>query len=658
MYGFIQPATLFLLINVATVFGQNIGYDPQYNGTGNGCKPGGSCYYVDYVNGSDSNSGLSKTAAWKSVPGMACATGNSAAHSVGQTDQFILKGGDTWPAWCFPWTIGSGGAGVANSSGYPGVYVGYDPTWNTGAVLSVRVVDPGSCAAGTTLSVAISGGGGTGATATAQVETDPYAAGDLEYVTVTGGGSGYTSNPGVIFTATSGSCGKLPTAYADIYSPIMNGSGTTYGTSTAVPLMFTFTPAYGTVDHLEMAHFLWYSGATYSGGSPALMGGWGPNQEIRNLYVHDFGIAGAANSATLVGARNAAQSAAFQGAGAGSLSLLTNSIFNNYESEARGCANGYTGSCIQNTAIFDEQRVTNNVINGWRAGIYTTANATSGYLVAGNKIWAILCDANTQHPDAVYLMGGSIVYNNVLRDIFNGTAAFYIETSDGSVPAKGMTTYLFNNVMFGIGTNGSGTSTPPIGWSSEFVSSSATSFSTSPDLRAFNNTFFSNAGDSNCINAGQWFGNSPALSSSFPFTIYNNHCISDQSQGHWFASNSAGNGYGVWNGLASPNATATENSIDATAVVQSPGVANGQGYSSSNNFAPTSSSNATVTFSGTNLASLCPTSVGGVSLAPLCSDIKGNPRPGTGAWQAGAYQSGALGNGPPAAPSSIVASVR
>ncbi len=141
----------------------NLGYNPAYVGTGNGCISGGTCYYIDFENGSDNNDGLTKATAWKTTPGMANATGNPMSHSFSQTDEFILKGGVTWPFACYPWDINSGGAITPNTYAYPGMYIGYDPTWNKGNVNSIRVTDPGvNC---TSLAINITGGGGTGATA-------------------------------------------------------------------------------------------------------------------------------------------------------------------------------------------------------------------------------------------------------------------------------------------------------------------------------------------------------------------------------------------------------------------------------------------------------------------------------------------------------------
>lgn len=677
-----------LLVGLASASGQNTGYNPNYTGTGNGCVSGGTCYYIDYVNGSDTNDGLAKTTGsghgpWKSAPGMTCATGSAASHSFKQTDEFILKGGVTWPFACVSggWAITSGGAGTPNGYAYPGMYIGYDPTWNAGIVNSVRVVDPGNCTTGTTLSVTLSGGGGSNSVAAAKMEkVDTISAPTLlNSVAMTNQGSGYTSNPSVTFTVTAGSCTRTPVAYADIYSPVISGAGGVMGTASSIPTMFYISAAYATIDHIEFAHDRVFSTAYRGGGAPNMLGSFGKSTTWQNIYLHDMALSDVAsfNSNCVVGGNaecnldQANSTGIYLGGTGGAQSTVNNSIFNNYEAEAGGCAAGdnySAGNCVQFTAIFTSPYsgaavgafVTNNIINNWRGGIYTLGQISNN-LVAGNVMWAMLHDVGTQHGDTYYLQAGGLTYNNVLKNIFPGTAAFYVETGDGSAPtAVGYQNYLFNNVAFDVGT-----STPPIGYTSEFYSNSATAVSPHPDLRAWNNTFYAYQGNQDCVNAGQWYGASSKLHSAINFTKYNNHCISTQASAHWYNSNDqancgAPNGCGVWNNHSQPNSVPTQDMVDPLNVVISPTLAASQGYSPSNNFAPTASSNDTVAFAGNansqNLTSFCSGNLNGLSLAPLCSDILGNPRPASGGWQAGAYEFGTSGSGP-LAPTGLSAAV-
>jgi hypothetical protein len=90
----------------------------------------GRTFYIDYAAGSNSNTGT-KASPWKTHPymqaGASCTgTGSAPSYSHVAGDQFIFKGGVTWPLACFLMTISNGG-----TSGNPDYY-GVDKTWYTG----------------------------------------------------------------------------------------------------------------------------------------------------------------------------------------------------------------------------------------------------------------------------------------------------------------------------------------------------------------------------------------------------------------------------------------------------------------------------------------------------------------------------------------------
>jgi hypothetical protein len=83
-------------------------------------------YYIA-ANGSDSNTGQSKTSPWLHAPGMSDCNGVCASTTPQAGDRFIFRGGDTWPAasfnvWNWNW---------AGSSASP-IYIGVDQTYYTG----------------------------------------------------------------------------------------------------------------------------------------------------------------------------------------------------------------------------------------------------------------------------------------------------------------------------------------------------------------------------------------------------------------------------------------------------------------------------------------------------------------------------------------------
>lgn len=89
-------------------------------------------YFIDYVAGSDSNSGTSTGSPWKRLPYMAGWAG-SYSHSAG--DIFRFKGGVTWPASCFPVAITAGGSSTVRD-----IY-GVDVSWYTGGAWTKPVFD-------------------------------------------------------------------------------------------------------------------------------------------------------------------------------------------------------------------------------------------------------------------------------------------------------------------------------------------------------------------------------------------------------------------------------------------------------------------------------------------------------------------------------------
>jgi hypothetical protein len=80
-------------------------------------------YYIDSVGGSNSNSGLSKTLAWASIPG------NGTTKSLQPGDRMMVKRGSSW-----------GGLVIGGSSSYPSaprdnpITVQVDTTWGSGPV--------------------------------------------------------------------------------------------------------------------------------------------------------------------------------------------------------------------------------------------------------------------------------------------------------------------------------------------------------------------------------------------------------------------------------------------------------------------------------------------------------------------------------------------
>jgi hypothetical protein len=90
----------------------------------------GRKFYIDYTSGSNSNPGT-QAAPWKTHPfmqtGAGCtATGSAPSYAHQAGDQFIFKGGVTWPYPCFTFVPTQGGTSSAQD------YYGVDKTWYSG----------------------------------------------------------------------------------------------------------------------------------------------------------------------------------------------------------------------------------------------------------------------------------------------------------------------------------------------------------------------------------------------------------------------------------------------------------------------------------------------------------------------------------------------
>ena len=92
----------------------------------------GASYYIDYVSGSDANTGTSTGAAWKRHPFMRGWTGIY-AHAAG--DRFVFKGGVTWPKEALPLTVT-----VSGTSGNRDYY-GVSNNWYSGGSWTRPVFD-------------------------------------------------------------------------------------------------------------------------------------------------------------------------------------------------------------------------------------------------------------------------------------------------------------------------------------------------------------------------------------------------------------------------------------------------------------------------------------------------------------------------------------
>lgn len=144
----------------------------------------GATFYIA-GNGSDSNSGTTKTTPWLHAPGMPKCTGACASHTPVPGDRFIFRGGDTWHfgnSSASPYTGGTwdltNWAGNAATCVYEGtqtgcIYWGVDQTWFAGSAWSRPILN------------------GDNPVSTTTVSSCAFQIGSNNQMVIQGGGSGY-----------------------------------------------------------------------------------------------------------------------------------------------------------------------------------------------------------------------------------------------------------------------------------------------------------------------------------------------------------------------------------------------------------------------------------------------------------------------------------
>ena len=605
------------------------------------CSKANTCTtcYIDYQGGNDSNSGADTAHPWKHLPGMsggasggsdAC-TSNCAAQVPKPGDKYILKGGVVWPYTVFPltWSSSWSGSGTTSAYGCTGagcIYVGIDPSWNLGQVNTVTLKrDLGFCKSAP--SVIISGGGGSGATATVGIISGAtFSNGLLTYFTITSPGSGYTSNPTVALSG-GGCTGTL--AVADIQRAAFDyGSKSGYVWNFATPgfsagPFYVNRAKYVVFDNLELRNFntLATSISNANGQNVSAINGTNTvNVTYSNFFVHNW-----SQSTKTPGQQEGVDGIQSGVNGQFDSTDISYNFVNNAEQYylSSGSSPCYQGNA-QSSAVLAAGTLCTFGGNAIRGGadvnhnyVYGTRGGLGAPTTRNNELWNLTFSCCGGHGDALYIIPTSplapncqntcmtqYIFNNIIHDT-PGAANIYLTMANGTIY------YVFNNVEWNLGI-----ATPPVGIDIVFGAGPNPSY-----FYIYNNTFVASQGVPTCINSG---GGTPTYASSLNLQIYNNHCISDATLGHWYVI--AGSGTKL-------NGSLSQAQVDAANIVMPPTTAVSQGYSIATLFAPPTASSVSATTAGKNLAPC------NVALAALCSDILGNPRAtaSTVPWNIGAY---------------------
>jgi hypothetical protein len=511
-------------------------------------------YYIA-ANGSDSNTGTSKTSPWLHAPGMAGCAGNCASYRPVAGDQFLFRGGDTWhysagSPMGLPWTWTWSGSSGNN------IYVGVDQTWYSGGSFARPILT--------------------------------------------------MDNP-LSSTLLSGSC-----TYDDTGNQAVVLSGVSYVTFDD----FEFTGKCWSGDPDPNAS-LNITSATHS--------------IIKNNYFHGW-------SAT-TGALDVHRSIRGMLAAIPTYNEIAYNVIDGQDSSS-GASSATCKStlfpCQSGFGVYgDGYNFHHNILRYLSNGI-----VTNGFYIVHDNLFEQLRNTfdGTTHPNVIESGTTSLAglafyfYNNVVRNTLQNVT-MWVQIDKQA--------YIFNNVFF----NNYGGNINCL----EFQP--ATTGST-PTLYFFNNTLDTPSYGGPCTIS--FSGNTPPWKGTSYFE--NNHLVG-------IANFSA-----LW--FCQSGATCTSTNDNGSEVYQTESVANGQGYTSSNDYAPTAPGNATVG-AGANLTSSCATfsfdnalcngtslgvieqvgQGGYIAVSPAIAPV---PRPANGSWNAGAYE---YGSGQPNPPTGLTAVV-
>jgi len=302
-------------------------------------------------------------------------------------------------------------------------------------------------------------------------------------------------------------------------------------------------------------------------------------------------------------------------------------------------SNGNSNITVSNNTIY-------NIDAGTSVGIGNPNISFSGFYFYGNQVHDFAKWNTTDytfHHDGVHIwetqssdaVASCYIYNNYFTgDFGHGTSLTYFENEGGS--STHGTCYFFNNVYAptastggnsfgGVWVETDGSSTPTVYvYNNTFVGSGLTTFD--PlwlELQNIKATIMNNI--SYNVGVGLYTQSSAANPAASDFNLWNT-----STNGSMFQINGSSYSLPAWQ---------TASGLDGHSV----------------SAAPTLNSDFTLQTTspahnlGTNLYSLC-NGQANPGLGALCYDKAGNPRPSTGAWDAGAYQSSASTTVPPNAP--------
>jgi hypothetical protein len=459
--------------------------------------------------------------------------------------------------------------------------------------------------------------------------------------------SGSSGNPiyvGVDQTWYSGSSWVRPVFSGD--NPLWSGSGFpgSCAHSNGGTLIGLGPNSYVTFDNIEISGVCW-SNNTGSNGAMLEVPGGATNIIVSNFYCHGWTVTSGASDnfpciETYGGGTSADMNQYVKIVVDGSDSPHFGAGSQNCQWSGNGSSGCASGQGFNGSHVYD---VHDSVIR-YVSNIMVTANCHTMHDNVFEYLYPTFASGSVQqHPNVMNCLGGAtgdplFWYNNIMRHTFSTENVYFAVRTN---------IYFFNNVMY---DNMNSTVGVIPGGCIRFNNVGNSSQPTTAYI--YNNTF----GDNTCQLKFE-VANSPLTAWSGTGIFQNNHMINFTGLGGVYICNTGGQ---------------CSISDKGNEVYQTTSAASQQGYTASNEFAPTGSSGATVG-AGASLSGTCSTASTDSELCGGTSDgaaekpanggeIANFPAiamiPRQSSWDAGAYQFGSSSAQPPAPPTGLAAVVQ
>jgi hypothetical protein len=341
---------------------------------------------------------------------------------------------------------------------------------------------------------------------------------------------------------------------------------------------------------------------------------------------------------------------------------ITNNYFHGWTYGSGSSEDSFPQISCSGTGCTGTEIVDHNVFDGSDASLGSTVGAASGKATGAGSELAYNIFWHISNGDIAGTSSLTSVHDNLFYYMLEPQGSIHGNIIEWLGVGPAASTYFYNNLMY---TTNEGEGIDM------YTGTAGTSYvfnNVSYLYRAtFGSTITNGNEPNNCYMgevSGRWYFFNNTTDSPCSFTQARGSISMTFENNHFIGFSPANVG-----GFANTGSANTDNGSE---VFQSEAAANAQGYTTSNNYAPTAASDATVG-AGTNMTSFC-SGIGNALAAAACTKGYGgvtynqtnhtavpntpSARPSSGAWDAGAYEFGAASASKPNPPTNLTATVQ